>query len=98
MRDVFELSPLDRRNRKLTEEKDVNALVETPDDERKLKNYGYRCRIRPRVGPGEYVQFILDDEDFVGIARCKYKACDSYGNYSGEKDRCGKAVIEIFVD
>lgn len=88
--DVFELSPRSRRNRKLAEEEEVDTLdVDVaPDDERKLNSYGYRCRIR---GGGEYVQFILDDEDFVGLARCKYEACD-------ERGRCGKAIIEIIVD
>jgi len=88
--DVFELSPRTRRNRKLAEEEEVNTLdVDVaPDDERKLNNYGYRCLIG---GGGGFVKFILDDEDFVGLARCRYKACD-------ERGRCGTAIIEITVD
>ena len=100
MVDVFELSPLDRRNRKLTEEKEVDALAlvkapPTDKEERNLNSFGYRCRIR---GGGEYVQFILEDDNFVGLARCKYKACDSYGNLSGKKDRCERAIIEIEIE
>ena len=31
------------------------------------------------------------------IARCRYKACDSFGKLSGERDRCGTAIIEVEV-
>jgi hypothetical protein len=94
--DVTTLRPSFGRRNLEEKEVDPDALVEAPSDEeeRNLNSFGYKCQVRRR---DDSVIFILQDPTFEGTARCRYKACDSFGNFSGERDRCGTAIIEVEV-
>jgi len=95
--DVVDVTTLRPRNRRNLEENEVDALVEaspTDEEERNLNSFGYKCQVRRR---DDTVVFILQDPFFEGTARCRYKACDRFGNLSGERDRCGTAIIEVEV-
>ena len=94
MIDVDTLRP--RFDRRTLEENEVDALVEAPsnEEERNLNSFGYKCQVRRR---DDTVVFILQDPFFEGTARCRYKACDRFGRLSGERDRCGTAIIEVEV-